>query len=151
MQRLREHFWDIDVCEILKIRTSPRNRQDFIGWFPEKNECFSVRSAYRLATGNHATGASSHNPTGVRPIWQCIWSSKVPLKMRITAWKVATGVLATSVCKKYMHLAKHDGCPICGKDAESSFHALIACDHARTLWELMRRVWKLPDQKFLVD
>ena len=26
VQRLREHFWDMDVCEILKIRTSPRNQ-----------------------------------------------------------------------------------------------------------------------------
>ena len=36
-QLMREHFWDLDVCEILKIRTSPRNKQDFLAWFLERS------------------------------------------------------------------------------------------------------------------
>ena len=50
---LREHFWELDVREILKIRTSPRNGQDFLAWFPERSGQFSVKSAYRLAAEDH--------------------------------------------------------------------------------------------------
>lgn len=49
-ERLREHFSDMDVREILKIRTSPRNGQDFVAWFPERSGQFTIRSAYHLAT-----------------------------------------------------------------------------------------------------
>ena len=34
VNRLRQYFWDMDVAEILKIRTSPRGEQDFLAWFP---------------------------------------------------------------------------------------------------------------------
>ena len=32
MERLEEHFWPMDIHHILKIRTSPRNRHDFLAW-----------------------------------------------------------------------------------------------------------------------
>ena len=93
VQRLRQHFWDLYVREIIKIRTSPRNRQDFIAWHPEKSGQFTVRGAYHLATDELNHVVASINPSGHRPIWQCIWGAQVPLKMRIMAWKVVSGAL----------------------------------------------------------
>lgn len=52
-QLLHEHFWPMDVREILKIRTSPGQHEDFIAWQPERNGQFTVRSAYRLAMIEH--------------------------------------------------------------------------------------------------
>ena len=93
----------MDVHHILKIRTSPRNRSNFIGWFPESHGMFTVKSAYRLATEAHdvmhASGASSTSPDGVRTIWSNIWNSQVPLKMRIMTWRTAAGSLATNLTK----------------------------------------------------
>ena len=108
VQRLREHFWDLDVRVILKSRTSPRNEQDFIAWFPQKSGQFNVRSSDHLATeGPHSVHLSSSIgiPSGRRPIWQRIWSSQVPLKMKIMAWKAVSGALATNECKKYRHIS----------------------------------------------
>lgn len=90
------------------------------------------------------------NPSGRRPIWQCIWGAQVPLKMRITAWKVVSGALATNACKKYRHISTRDTCPLCGSE-ETSFHALISCEHARKVWEQIRTIWILPEQDLLVD
>lgn len=53
LQLLSEHFWQMDVQEIMKIRTSPQQRQDFIAWQLERSGQFSVRCAYRLATQEH--------------------------------------------------------------------------------------------------
>ena len=73
VQHLNDHFWPLDVHEILKIRTSPRQRQDFFPWHPEKNMHFFVKSAYYLVTAVHdeqfAGGASSTSLDGNRSIW----------------------------------------------------------------------------------
>ena len=152
VQRLREHFWELDVREILKIRTSPRNSQDFLAWFPERSGQFSVRSAYHLATEVQyavGLGSSSGNPSGRRPIWQRIWNANVPLKMKIMAWKAASGALATNECKKFRHISIQDSCPICGREKDTSFHALVSCMHARAVWTQMRDIWRLPDHDLL--
>ena len=108
MERLQQHFWDVDVQQILRIRTSPRGREDFIAWFPEKSGQFTVKSAYKLATREHddsfAGGASSMCPEGDRSIWNYVWRAKVPLKMRITAWKAESGARSTDQNKLYRHI-----------------------------------------------
>ena len=153
VNRLRQYFWDMDVAEILKIRTSPRGEQDFLAWFPERSGSFTVRSAYRLATsdGQAGLGSSSSAPGGHRVTWRRIWHAKLPLKMRILAWKVVAGALATNAYKKHRHIATRDTCPLCGLEKESSFHALITCDHTQLLWNHMRQVWPLPDNQMLKD
>lgn len=104
MQRLEEHFWPMDVQHIVKIKTSPRNRHDFIAWAPEKNGCFTVKSAYKLAMEEHddrvVGGAYGGHPSGDRSLSNFIWRANVPLKMRVTAWKAAAGALANQ-CKAY--------------------------------------------------
>lgn len=66
----------MDVCEIVKIRTSLSKLQDFFAWHPEKRGQFSVKSAYQLATSSpnelFAVGASSSYPKGQRLIWNLI-------------------------------------------------------------------------------
>ncbi|XBI48822.1 hypothetical protein VPH35_112485 [Triticum aestivum] len=70
--RLREFFWPMDIDHILKIKTSPRQRDDFLAWYPEKRGGLTVRSAYKLATCDHnvvaANGASSTAPEGNRGV-----------------------------------------------------------------------------------
>lgn len=83
----------MDILHIVKIRTSPQNREDFFTWAPEKNGCSSVRSAYKLASSTHEEtfidGASTSHPDGSRPMWRAVWSSAVPPKMKVFAWKKA--------------------------------------------------------------
>lgn len=152
-QLLREHFWPMDVDEILKIRTSPRQRQDFISWQPERSGRFSVRSAYRLATSSHndafAGGASSDSPDGNRSLWKLIWRAHIPQKIKIVAWKASVGALATMLGKVEHHIGVRAICPICGVEEETSFHALVTCGHARVLWDRMREVWPLPPSERL--
>jgi hypothetical protein len=38
-------------------------------------------------------------------------------------------------------------CPICGAEDEDTFHALIICPYARSLWGVMRQCWDLPSEK----
>ena len=140
---------------MLKIRTSPRQRTDFLSWFPKKSEVFSVKSAYKLATCDHDTtfagGSSSAASNGTISLRNCVWKSSVPQKMKITAWKIVTGVLPTNRYKVYRHISKRSTCPLCRVEEEGTYHALVACTHARTLWINMRARWPLPPDDFLID
>lgn len=86
VQRVNNHFWPMDVWEILKIQTSPSRRQDFFAWHSEKNGQFTVKSVYHLATAEHddqfSGGSSSANPEGNRSVWNIIWRLNVPLRMK---------------------------------------------------------------------
>ena len=143
------------IQHILRIRTSPRQHADFVAWEREKSGIFTMRSAYTLATCDHVAGvsggASSAAPGGRRSLWNCVWKSLVPQKMKITMWKAAIGALPTQSCKMLRHLATRSTCPVCGREEEGSYHALVACSHARMVWTSMRERWPLPDDKLLVD
>jgi hypothetical protein len=148
IDRLTDCFRPVDVEAILKIRTSPRAQEDFLAWQPEKSGLFPVRSAYHLAVSDHidqtAGGASSSRPCGKRPVWNLIWKSTLPQKMKIFAWKIVTGALATCENKWRRHLDTIATCRLCGLTDEDSYHALISCPSAIKLWECMGEVWPLP-------
>ncbi|KAE8779661.1 hypothetical protein D1007_47230 [Hordeum vulgare] len=48
-----EFIRPMDIVEILKIQTSPRQREDFIAWQPETTASCTVSSAYCLAMYDH--------------------------------------------------------------------------------------------------
>jgi hypothetical protein len=54
-------------------------------------------------------------------------------KMKIMAWKAGVDACATNQTKSYRYLSKRDTYPLCGDEAEWSFHALVACGHAKLL------------------
>lgn len=116
---------------------------------------FTVKSAYKLDTRDNNIvfmgGASSAASNDTRSIWNCIWKSSVPQKMKISAWKVVTGVLPTEQYKMYGHLSKRSTYPLCGVEEKGMFHALVSCAHARLLWVNMRARWPLPCDDLLVD
>ena len=145
---VRKTFPPIDVNVILKIKLSQRRPEDFLAWQHEKNGCFSIRRAYRvglrLAQLDQQGAASSSAPFGDKPIWKQLWKCKVPLKVRIFAWKVVSGGLATEGNKRRRHLPVSGQCQICGHDIEDTFHALFQCPHAAALWMAMRDVWPIP-------
>lgn len=78
-------------------------------------------------------------------MWNFIWKTPVPKKVRILAWKVAHNALSTQVNLLHRNIRTPHYCPICGADFEDSYHALIKCPHARRLWKEMRSDWGLPD------
>ena len=148
MKILNKYFRPSDIQTIFSIRTSPSEEEDFIAWHPGKFGTFSVKSAYHLAMCEHVqehnAGASSMRSEGNRPCWNLIWQATVPPKMRSFAWRVAVDALPTNSCKARRHLNVPAHCPLCGADEENSFHALIVCPHARSLWEEMYEEWQLP-------
>lgn len=154
MTLIRQHFLDVDIAEIIKIKPSRRNQEDFLAWHPKKRGIFTVRSAYRLALDeqmrNQGSGASSSRPSGYRPDWKLIWQCPVPPKVRIFGWKLASNALATQENMYGRGMEEDPTCIVCGREPEDAFHAMMRCPHARDLWAVMRQEWSLPAERTFV-
>jgi hypothetical protein len=144
-----------DVTEILKIRTSSRNEEDFISWYPEKLGIFTVKSAYRLGLNTKMQqqdrGASSAVPDGRRLAWRMVWRCSVPPKVKLLTWKICCNALATQVNMTRRRMATQSTCWVCGMEDEDTFHVFMRCPHARELWLAMKEIWPMPGDEKLVN
>ena len=85
---LRELLHEADVEAILQIPLPRTQTGDRVAWHYEKNGCFLVKSAYRLAYNLKHRGQSSGsscNSGGDRTLWNNIWKASVPPKVRVFA------------------------------------------------------------------
>lgn len=100
MELINQIFNKFDAEEIEKIKIPSHEVEDVIAWHYESSGRFTVKSAYNLAyriNRNSTTGASSSaNEVGDRCIWDTIWKAKVPQKIKVFGWRVATQSLATN-------------------------------------------------------
>jgi hypothetical protein len=150
--KVRRHFYQCDVEEIMKIKLSPNIDTDWVSWNFEKSGMFSVRSAYRLAMREKyemGTMGSSATPECERTVWKSIWRANIPSKVKVFAWKVVRNGLPTRLNKKYRHLEQESSCLLCGHPEEDCFHAVITCPHARALRKELRKHLALPDELHL--
>lgn len=103
----------------------------------KKKSFFTVRSAYRVAikesiqTLSPACASSSRG--GSRHCWSNLWSSPVPQKIKIFAWRLANNGLATMQNRKRRNMENDSTCRICGIEEEDEFHAVISCTKAKAL------------------
>jgi hypothetical protein len=88
----------------------------------------------------------SHRPAGERDLWKLIWRAKVPPKIRVFGWKLATNTLGIQDHRCRRKMDRIPTCSICGTEAETSFHAMISCTKARALRQKMRD-WNLPPEE----
>lgn len=145
---IHQLFHEYDAEEICKIKIPSSEAEDCIAWHEEKTGIFSVRSAYKLGANLKQQGSlrqsSSANEADNRSIWDFIWKTKVPEKVRILAWRVATKTLSTKENKWKRTLELDNICNICGRETEDEYHAVIQCTKARALREELRKQWDLP-------
>lgn len=147
---IQQIFSPFDASEIINIRLPLTNVEDSIAWHHEKFGLFTVRSAYKLAMLNRVTGpqtSSSTDNIDDRSMWDVIWKAKIPEKIKIFAWRVATNTLATKMNKCKRMLATDNTCDICGNAVENEYHMVVACTKSRALRQEMRPHWNLPKEK----
>jgi hypothetical protein len=149
---VRSILYETDAEHVLKIKIPTHAGEDYIAWNYEKSGHFTVRSAYKLAmeiqSMQNEAGMSS-KPSGERDVWNLIWKSNVPPKVRVFGWKLASntlGVQATRHKRKMDHVAT---CSICGMEPETSYHAMMRCTKAKALRDCLREDWSLPDEQAL--
>ena len=148
---IRQIFHSFDADEICKIRIPAREVEDCIAWHYEKTGVFTVKSAYKLAdmlerNGTEGPSSSTSEP-GDRTVWDVIWKAKIPERIKIFGWRVATQSLATKHNTHRRTIVPEDICDNCGTEPEDEFHAVISCTRSKALRNGMRSAWDLPKEQ----
>jgi hypothetical protein len=135
------------------LKNIPRfEEDDFISWTPEKHGMFTVKSAYNLALDLRSNNPpnTSGNIDGNKSLWNTIWKSTIPPKVKKFTLKLATKSLAVQVNRSRRIPNVLPTCTICGMEEEIGYHATMSCTQAKALRQGLSNIWELPHESDLI-
>ena len=95
-------------------------------WKSTTNRSFLVKSAYSLLI--------LANPNPLKQIWRAIWKWEGLERVKSFLWTMAHDNLLTNELHVARCMDSIDICPKCGKEMETSFHALRDYDKINHIW-----------------
>ena len=97
---------------------------------------FTVKSAYYVAlplVEEPDLGGCSDGDYRA-PLWRKMWHLKLPAKVRIFAWRACVNGLPTRMNMVTRGIDVDASCPLCGKEGESTKHAILYCKKICDVW-----------------
>ena len=129
-------FLPDDARTILGIpRSSKRNRDRMIwvytpkGTFTMNRACKVALSLSHSKTIEGTSDANSHSQ-----FWQKIWRLWILNKLKTFTWRACQNFLPTKANLYSRGVLDDPTCEACGQTAETSWHLLWDCRHAREVW-----------------
>ena len=134
---VRQVFSEDLAFKILNIPLFEQVQQDTFIWKAEKNERYSVRSAYRLCVSEVVDLSHLHKPG----FWNGIWKLKTLQKVKNLIWRMCRGCLPTRVrlLDKGVHCPTQ--CVSCYSNHEDLAHIFFECPFAVQVWS-MAGLWR---------
>jgi hypothetical protein len=93
MELINDFFDNATVRNIFNTPLFPSVTHDVLVWKFERDDAYSVKSAYKDIL-NHDVAVVHHRVPG---IWNCIWSLKLPLKVKNFLWRACRNCLPTRI------------------------------------------------------
>ncbi|GAU39306.1 hypothetical protein TSUD_119110 [Trifolium subterraneum] len=120
-----------DIAEkILETPLVSSVREDKVVWEEERNECYSVKSGYKLAM-RYIIGSDKYH---VRGNWNGIWKAQAPHKARHLLWRLCRGCLPTHSRLLERRVECTLNCPVCDEEIEDVLHIFFRCTVAWDSW-----------------
>ncbi|GAU47873.1 hypothetical protein TSUD_404450, partial [Trifolium subterraneum] len=120
-----------DVAEkILETPLVSSVREDKVVWDEERNECYSVKSGYKLAM-RYLIGSDKYHVMGN---WNGIWKAQAPHKARHLLWRLCRGCLPTRSRLLERRVECILNCPVCDEEFEDKLHIFFRCAVAQDSW-----------------
>ncbi|KAL2928556.1 hypothetical protein RDABS01_006569 [Bienertia sinuspersici] len=121
--------------EILKIQVPVYPQRDSWTWIYSKDGFYSVRSAYYIQLqGTYCIPSTSNNSSS--NLWNRIWRTKVPTKIKNFAWRACKNGIPVKVNLFKRSACVESRCQLCGEDNKTTEHILLHCSEARKVWYL---------------
>jgi len=127
---IRHVFNNDIVSAILNTPLYEQVRTDRLIWKAERNNCYSVRSAYRLCVEELVDVSHLHRPGN----WRDIWWLKIPPKVKHLIWLMCRGCLPTRIRLQDKGVACPTTCASCSHAYEDLNHLLFECPFAIQVW-----------------
>lgn len=100
---------------------------DRFGWLDVKEGRLMVKSAYRLARG----WVEEERWVG----WNMVWKLRIRQRIKVFLWVLSQGKLLTNLEMWKRRMTANLWCARCGKEEESTLHAIRYCWVAKEVWE----------------
>lgn len=135
MELIDQLFNPEEISAILSIPLSSTNQADALTWRGMAKGTLSVRSAYYIAKDmevrrSPSSSGGRHNSE----VWRQIWKLNVPNVEKNFIWRACHNILLTKERLHRKKITQDPHCPLCGLEAETSFHILWNCPSARDVW-----------------
>ena len=125
--------------EIMAIPLALVAGRDKLNWKENRGKVFSIKSAYQVALRLKQQDCVEHSTAARdRPIWNKIWSFKVPPKVKNFLWHARSNILPTrdNLHRRKLHV--EPGCGFCCQNSETAEYVLWTCNFAKNVWALCR-------------
>lgn len=133
---LEQIFSPAEVKLILSIPISSSNQEDILLWRGTAKGDFSVRSTYHMqkeVEEKDQAECSLRNPSC--EVWRLLWKLPVPNVEKNFLWKAChDDILPTRENLHRRKIIDDPARPICGLEAETTFHILWQCPSAMDVW-----------------
>ncbi|KAK6140636.1 hypothetical protein DH2020_025620 [Rehmannia glutinosa] len=116
-----------------------RPRPDSWSWLPNKNNKFSVKSAYHVITNSpEFLPHSPHGDTSDSQIqvWKKLWTLKIPGRIAHFSWRLLTDTLPTTHNFLRRHIPSSTHFPLCEAEDSPHSHLFFLCPFAHQVWAL---------------
>ncbi|KAJ9556757.1 hypothetical protein OSB04_011371 [Centaurea solstitialis] len=120
-----------DCAKILQIPFPSVSREDKLIWHWTQDGNYSVKSRYRTITETLA-------PTRhlfVNGDWKLNWKSNIPNKVKYFVWRALREILPTRSALQTRGIQVSPLCPLCNRNIENVWHALVDCPSIRPIWQ----------------
>ncbi|KAJ9560185.1 LOW QUALITY PROTEIN: hypothetical protein OSB04_005345 [Centaurea solstitialis] len=128
---IHQLFCPRDCAKILQIPLPSVSREDKLIWHWTQDGNYSVKSSYRTITETLA-------PTRhlfVNGDWKLIWKSNIPNKVKYFVWRALREILPTQSALQTRGIHVSPLCPLCNRNIENVWHALVDCPSIRPIWQ----------------
>ncbi|KAK4420162.1 hypothetical protein Salat_2429100 [Sesamum alatum] len=78
---------------------------------------------------------------GAQQFWQGLWTTFVPPRVRVQAWRFCDEATPTMANLAQKHAGVETHCVLCGAEVETTKHVLLEGPFARVVWALSHIPW----------
>lgn len=148
--------WNVDLLdqlfaadETLAIRHVALSRagvQDCLVWHFDNKGFYSVRSGYRVLCNMQNSDLAQDDNEEEKEVLRQIWAANVPPKGRVFGWRMCHEALTVTCELSFRGMEVDPICFRCGKEVETIYHAITECEHAASVWDIVREKYTRDDQ-----
>ncbi|GAU38829.1 hypothetical protein TSUD_356800 [Trifolium subterraneum] len=138
MSTCGHHMQIYNVAEkILETPLVSSVREDKVVWEEERNECYSVKSGYKLAM-RYIIGSDKYHVVGN---WNGVWKAQAPHKARHLLWRLCRGCLPTRSRLLERRVECTLNCPVCDEEVEDELHIFFSNESSDTVGRVAMLLW----------
>ena len=152
--------WDTDLIDklflpydpeaIKNIPLSDREPPDKFCWIGTSNGCYTVKNGYQILLQQekqHLPSCSTNDT--FQPIWNAVWSLRIPKKCQLFAWRAAREALPTRMNLFKRRIPIDPQCENCQKSPEDVLHAMWNCPLIKPAWDNETWLLRIRDSQIL--